>query len=65
MALFPLLFCNFSGTNNNHWSPRDMDIYKPKTGKEGSGVLRYLLDVEGYEERKIQERFLRVQYDGR
>jgi hypothetical protein len=53
MALFPLMFCNFSRTNNN----------EPKRGKEGSGVLRYLLDVEGYEERKIQERSLREKYD--
>jgi hypothetical protein len=55
MALFPLLFCNFSGTNHNelYWTPCDMDVYEPKNGKEGSGVLRYLLDVEGYKECKI------------
>jgi hypothetical protein len=65
MALFPLMFCNFSGTNSNgsYWSPRDMDIYEPKRGKDGSGVLKYLLEIEGYEEHNVRERSLREQYD--
>ena len=67
MALFPLMFCNFSGTISNEvcWSPRDMDIYEPKTERGGSGVLKYLLEIEGYEEHNIRERSLREQYDGR
>jgi hypothetical protein len=42
MALFPMTSCNFSGTDSSGtcWSPKDMDIYEPDTGKE-SGVLRY------------------------
>ena len=65
MALFPLIFCNFSGTNSHgsYWSPRDMDVYEPKTGRGGSGVLKYLLEVEGYKEHNVRERSLREQYD--
>jgi hypothetical protein len=67
MALFPLIFCNFSGTNSNelNWSPRDMDIYEPNTGRGSSGVLKYLLEVEEYAEHNIRERSLREQYDAR
>jgi hypothetical protein len=65
MALFPLIFCNFSGTVSigSFWVPHDMDIYEPKTTKGGSGVLKYLLEVEGYEEQNLEERSLQEQYD--
>jgi hypothetical protein len=65
MALFPLIFCNFSGTISvgPFWAPHNMDIYEPRTGKGGSGVLKYLLEVEGYKEQNLQEQSLREQYD--
>ena len=67
MALFPLMFCNFSGTNSNgvYWSPHDMDIYEPKIGKGGSGVVKYMLEVEGYKEQNIRGRSLQEQYDAK
>ena len=50
MALYPLVFCNFSGTNSGdiHWNLNDMDIYEPQIGAQKSGVLRYMVEEEGY-----------------
>ena len=50
MALYPLVFCNFSGTNSGdiRWNPNDMDIYEPQIGAWKSGVLRYMVEEEGY-----------------
>jgi hypothetical protein len=52
MALYPLVFCNFSGTNSSdvRWNPHDMDIYEPEIEEQKSGVLKYMVDEEGYRE---------------
>ena len=65
MALYPLVFCNFSGTNSGdiRWNPNDMDIYEPQIGARKSGVLRYMVEEEGYRECPMKPRTLREQYD--
>ena len=66
MALYPLLFCNFSGTNSGdlYWKPHDMDIYKPQFGQNHeSGVLKYLQEAEGFMVVKTNTLTLREQYD--
>jgi len=60
MALYPLMFCNFSGTDGHdmRWYPHDMDIYEPQIGKRESGVLKYMVEVEGYKKCVMEPRTL-------
>ena len=40
-----------------------MDIYEPHVGERPSGVVKYLVEVEGYQESAIRRWTLRERYD--